>query len=347
MEELSQAVKEMAICLGAVAAGISTTETLHGGPPSADLSYVLPNAKSAISFALPLDHSQIEAFLKKEDRLAHQQDNVRATLLASGIALDIAGFLEQKGHRSVPVAANFVYRTDTKNGPADLKPPIAHRYLAVRSGIGHFGHSGNVIREKEGAAIILGSVVTEADLVPTDPLPKEANYCDSCRLCDASCASGFMDQAQDTTVTLGGVDFSYSKRRHHNRCDYVCGGFTGLHRSGKWSTWSPARFAIPENDNEFLPAIIQSIGYYMQRPRLEGGFYNFLLPGYRVPLTCGNCQFVCVADREERKRRHRMLVESGVVVQNPDGSLEAVSPDEARERIAAMSPETRAMYESA
>jgi len=32
-------------------------------------------------------------------------------------------------------------------------------------------------------------------------------------------------------------------------------------------------------------------------------------------------------------------------VQNPDGSREAVSPGEAIERIAAMSPEMRALYE--
>jgi hypothetical protein len=40
-----------------------------------------------------------------------------------------------------------------------------------------------------------------------------------------------------------------------------------------------------------------------------------------------------------------MLVESGVVVQNPDGTLEAVSPEEAKKRIAAMDPATRALYE--
>ena len=40
-----------------------------------------------------------------------------------------------------------------------------------------------------------------------------------------------------------------------------------------------------------------------------------------------------------------MLVESGVIVQNPDGSMEAVAPQEAEERIARMDTETRALYE--
>ena len=50
-------------------------------------------------------------------------------------------------------------------------------------------------------------------------------------------------------------------------------------------------------------------------------------------------------DKDVRKRRYKMLVESGVIIQNPDGSREAVSPEEAQKKIAAMDPETRALYE--
>lgn len=345
MEELSSIVKDFAIRAGASAVGIATKETLEGGPPSTDLSYVLPGAKSAICFLLPLDQNLIEPFLKKEDHFSHQQDNVRTNILSSGIAMELASFLNQIGYPSVPQVANAVYRKDTQNGPGDELPPISHRYLAVRSGIGHFGLSGNVITKKEGASIILGSVVTEAELIPTDPLPEQDNYCDSCRFCMASCASGLMNEDENTTVALGGADFSYSKRRHHNRCDYVCGGFTGLHRSGKWSTWSPARFPIPENDDEFLPALANSIEHFLKRPSFKGGFYHFLVPGYKLEFTCGNCQHVCHPDKEVRKKRHNMLVESGVVIQNEDGSREAVSPDEAKKRLAAMSPDVRAIYE--
>lgn len=95
---------------------------------------------------------------------------------------------------------------------------------------------------------------------------------------------------------------SYSKRRHHNRCDYVCGGFTGLHRSARWSTWSPGRFPVPEADEEFLPAIIHAAGPYKKRPREAGGFYHFLMPGNRIAFTCCNCMLICHPDREVRKK---------------------------------------------
>jgi hypothetical protein len=41
-----------------------------------------------------------------------------------------------------------------------------------------------------------------------------------------------------------------------------------------------------------------------------------------------------------------MLTESGVVIQEPDGTLKAVSPEEAKKYIESMPPERRKLYES-
>jgi hypothetical protein len=40
-----------------------------------------------------------------------------------------------------------------------------------------------------------------------------------------------------------------------------------------------------------------------------------------------------------------MLKESGVVVQNEDGSFESVSPETAKQKMQGLSPERRAFYE--
>lgn len=246
MERLSETVKDFALGGGAVAVGIVTTEMLKGGPPSAEFSHVLPGARSAIVFALPFDQDVLESFLKKEDMGGLNVNNRRVNTMASGISLELSSYLNMKGFDSVPVAANGVYRKDVPGGAYSEVPPLSHRYLAVRSGVGHFGFSGNIITAENGAAVILGSVVTQAELMPTEPLPAAENYCDECKLCLSSCASGLMSKKEKATVTLGGMEFSYSKRLSYSRCDYVCGGFAGLHPSGKWSTWSPARFPIPK-----------------------------------------------------------------------------------------------------
>ncbi len=346
MGDLSQTIIDFILCEGdACAAGIATLETLAGGPPSADITSVLPEAKSAISFAVALHQDTIPPFLSKKDRRSYQHDHIHAHVVASGAALQLAKYLEQRGYPSVPLAANNVYRTeDSPGGAFDLLPDISLRYLAVASGVASFGLSGNVLRKKEGAAIVLGGVVTSAELEPTDPLPAEENYCDGCRLCIASCASGMMHPEEETHVTLGANEHLYSKRRSYHRCEYVCGGFTGLHPSGKWSTWSPGRFPIPETDEEFMGALAKGVDAYRRRPSIDGGFYTHLLDK-RISLTCGNCQIVCVADKEERKRRYKMLTTSGCVVQNPDGSLGVMSAEDARERVASMNDETKALYE--
>lgn len=345
-DKLSRFVMDYVRKDGACAAGIATVETLRGGPPSADLSYILPGAKSAVCFALPLDQALIEPYLAKKDRLSHERDNFRTNNQAGGIALGLAKNLSQKGFPSVPVAPNEVYRADAGRGAIDMHPDVSLRYLAVRSGVGAFGLSGNVLHPDRGAAMILGAVVTTLDLEPTEPLPPEKNYCDRCRLCQALCASGMMDPEEETAVTLGGQTFTYAKRRNYLRCEYVCGGFTGLHPSGKWSTWSPGRLPVPARDDDYLAAIVTAMKKYGRWPKMEGGHYHLLM---RDPLylTCGHCQIACHPDKKVRKHRHRLVVESGCVVQHPDGSLEALAPERAREKVAQLPPEVRALYEDA
>jgi hypothetical protein len=155
-----------------------------------------------------------------------------------------------------------------------------------------------------------------------------------------------MHRKERATVTIGGVDFTYSKRRSYHRCDLVCGGFTGLARNGKWSTWSPGRFPIPRKEEEFLPALVKALGDSAPRPDMGGGFHHPAMPNHRkINMTCGNCQLVCHPDRAERERRYKLLTENGVVIQHQDGSLEAVSPEVAEKHLAEMSPEERAYYE--
>jgi epoxyqueuosine reductase QueG len=331
---------------GAVAVGVSTRETLAGGPPSTDLDYVLPGAKSAISFAVPFDEEKIERYLAKLDHAGHQSDNFGTNVVVTRMAYHLASYLEEKGHPSQGTAANAVYRKDQPGGILDFKPDISHRYLAVRSGIGWFGLSGNVITKTHGAGVILGTTVTTAELEPTEPLPPEDSYCNQCKLCFASCTSGLMDKKELTTVRIGELDFSYSKRKTYRRCDLVCGGFTGLAKNGKWSTWSPGRFPIPEKDEDFTPALREALAASAPRPEVAGGFQHPALPkGRKINMTCGNCQLICHPEEGERKRRYKLLTESGVVVQDPDGTLRAVSPAIAEKHLSEMPEAQRAMYQ--
>jgi epoxyqueuosine reductase QueG len=343
MAALTEQVKELVRSYGGARMGIATLETLAGGPPSTDLTYILPEAKSALTFALPLNPKYIRIFLAKEERLSHERDNLQVNILATGLAAHIAKHLEQRGFPSRGVVSNEAYRDEKPWGRIGMNPDLSHRYLAVRSGVGWFGFSGNVITPEYGAAVILGTCVTAAELEPTVPLPAEENYCDGCRLCLASCCSGLMDPGKRSTVAMGGWEFTYAKRKSYLRCEFVCGGMTGLHPSGKWSTWSPGRFSIPEDDGAFRDAMIRGIKAYDRRPRMEGGFPHLLMRS-NLYLTCGNCQLLCRPTLAERKENFRILTSSGVVVQKSDGALQKVTPAEAESYLSGIDEERRSLY---
>lgn len=64
--KFEEPIREFLAERGALRVGFCTRETLAGGPPSADLTYVLPSARSAVTFALPLDRDIMRQCLAKK-----------------------------------------------------------------------------------------------------------------------------------------------------------------------------------------------------------------------------------------------------------------------------------------
>ena len=64
MHSLEMSMKSLAMSLGANLAGITTTEALSDGTPSADPRYLLASANSVISFALSLDRNTVQDFIR-------------------------------------------------------------------------------------------------------------------------------------------------------------------------------------------------------------------------------------------------------------------------------------------
>ena len=141
---LEKEIVELLKGLGAVSVGFANLETLAGSPPSADLKYLLPEARSAVSFALPLNRELLRGFLAKKDQLAHEADFVTTTHRSGEISAKVKSFLETKGYQSASTERSGVYGRELPNWQKDVHPDISHRYIAVRSGVGSFGWSGNV-----------------------------------------------------------------------------------------------------------------------------------------------------------------------------------------------------------
>jgi epoxyqueuosine reductase len=65
------------------------------------------------------------------------------------------------------------------------------REAAARSGVGFYGKNTMLITRRFGSWVVLGTVVTTADVEPTPPLNLD---CGSCTLCIDACPTGALDQ---------------------------------------------------------------------------------------------------------------------------------------------------------
>ena len=65
------------------------------------------------------------------------------------------------------------------------------REAAVRSGVGFYGKNTMVITRRHGSWVVLGTVVTTAELEPTSPLDPG---CGSCTRCVDACPTGALDE---------------------------------------------------------------------------------------------------------------------------------------------------------
>lgn len=349
IDEHTALVLNMAKTLGASSVGITTADTLGTDDPTASYEYVLPGARSAITFAVPFGGDDlndiIDRSLSKLDHKTMETMKVRATTLANGIAFEMAGLLNQIGCEAVPVHANYVYRPDKP--PEDRVPPLSHKILALRSGVGFTGFSSMMLTKEHGACIALASVVTKAELRPTPPLPAEDNYCDQCKLCSAACLSGYISN-DAVSGSIGNAPYTISKKGDPMRCVFVCGGGTGKTHKAEWTTWAPAEFDVPDDDKEMhakfkakvQPALIrraEEVGF-------EGGFCHPFYPGYLSEYTCSICQYICHPDKKVRAHRFKLLRNSGVSVPSEKGGYKAVSAEEAKEIFARMPDNTRKMY---
>jgi epoxyqueuosine reductase len=65
------------------------------------------------------------------------------------------------------------------------------REAAARSGVGFYGKNTLLITKRYGSWVVLGTLVTQAELEPTPPLDLD---CGSCTLCIEACPTGALDE---------------------------------------------------------------------------------------------------------------------------------------------------------
>lgn len=336
--ELTRAVRKIAFDLGVADVGVAGLDNL-AGPPEADPKPLLPGAAAVVSFLVVEPEDAIMNYLSKKDPEPYRDHFYENLQLVGRAGLAVVEALRSRGYQALPLSPNGVY-AEGSNVVQGLKPLFSHRYAAVAAGLGAIGLSGNVVTPEYGARVCLGSVICDAPLVPD--LPLDENPCDECRTCLGSCPVGFMSTTDTVTFTMGGREITHAKKGLHARCGISCGGFAGLSRDGKWSTWAPSDHPVPEDDDEMVRLLRDLAAAYFQKRSEHPELPNFVrlsqpVPGYpedaqgvlargrfNTTTTCGNCAIVCLEDRKKRAAALKALRKSGFAVEDDAGNIRAV-----------------------
>ncbi|MEE9913686.1 MAG: hypothetical protein K4571_18405 [Deltaproteobacteria bacterium] len=237
MPRLEEQIKDFARKAGARGVGIAGPERLSG-PPSIDPSYTMRGARSVVSLVLPMNVPAIYSFLGKKSSGPHNIDQARMNQQIHRIAKETADFLVSLGHRARAVPANNTYRRALD--PFCTRPSFSHRFGAVVSGLGTFGLSGNVVTSEFGAAVYLGSLVTNAVLKSDPALPPRQTMderCRTCKLCDKSCTLRMFEDNEEEYLLLNGELHARGKRNNVDFCNLSCFGLHAVSRDKKWSNW--------------------------------------------------------------------------------------------------------------
>src|SRR6059058_4345257 len=173
-----------------------------------DLEAALPGVKVLISFVSRMNRENIRTPRRSVANLEfhHTGDH------SDEVSRTIAAKLEAIGVRAITPAMGFPMDMDTF--PQKIWV-VSHKPVAVAAGLGKMGIHRNVIHPKFGNFILLGTVLTEAE-VSEHQLPLDYNPCLECKLCVAACPVG--------AIGADGA-FNFSACYTHNYREFM-GGFS-------------------------------------------------------------------------------------------------------------------------
>lgn len=318
-------IKQLAISEGATLCGIASTARLKSGPPSADPTYVMGDAKSVVSYAIAFDYGILAQFMAKEafDPFVKHKKDLETLLYTVGDTL--AAHLKEQGHKAHVVSINSVYRPEPGvPDPSEARamiPDFSLRYGAIAAGLGRTGWSGNIMTKDFGAAVVLGAVITDAAL-EEDPLLEE-NPCDRCMACVRVCPADMIKRQESVTLEMFGLKDEIAAKRTNNACYMSCTDYHGLAPDGKWSNWSPYRQdgGLPEDDAVLDKACNSCRKVDPNNEKFFGKPYREFItdPEEKLHSPCGFCSYICAGTAPQRHGTRVRIQRSGITVLRPTG----------------------------
>lgn len=175
-----------------------------------DILAVFPRAKTLISIVCKMNREPIRSPARSIANIEfhHTGDHVNE------VGRKIVAELEKLGFGGINPAMGFPMEMTEDRWP-DKPWVVSHKPVAEAAGLGVMGIHRNVIHPKFGNFILLGTVITDAE-VSEYARPLDYNPCLECKLCVAACPVGAV-----------GADghFAFSNCYTHNYREFM-GGFS-------------------------------------------------------------------------------------------------------------------------
>ncbi|MBI4854943.1 MAG: 2Fe-2S iron-sulfur cluster binding domain-containing protein [Acidobacteria bacterium] len=173
-----------------------------------DIFKAFPHTKTLISFVVRMNREAIRTTARSisNTEFHHSGEEVNE------IARSVVQTLEERGIRAMNPAMGFPMEMAQFPGKVWI---VSHKPVAVAAGLGMMGIHRNVIHEKFGNFILLGTILVDAE-VSESSQPINYNPCLECKLCVAACPVGAISSEGD---------FNFSACYTHNYREFM-GGFT-------------------------------------------------------------------------------------------------------------------------
>jgi epoxyqueuosine reductase len=191
-------VKGKARELGADLVGIASGAVLDRNPPDPERpqtpTAVTPeDSRSVIVLARRLLHGL--GRLKGHDDRHKQYSTELIIAELEEIELKLVYFLEEHGHAALTVPPVHTDPRHYDRG-GDTRGPLSLPHAAVEAGLGTLGLNLMLLTREYGPRILLGAVLTSAELEPDEPLREPLCLGESCGRCLLACPGDAIRQWQ-------------------------------------------------------------------------------------------------------------------------------------------------------
>lgn len=204
MDKLTKEVSTWLKKNGASLVGVASVERFEGAPKGHHPLDFVPKAKSVVTFGVALLHQALyweEHMLESEIVLPERRKDILQNYfytevgynmvndLLNRLALGLSNLLESKGYFSIffPATYDHEYWESIASGIPSKWGLLSQRHAAVRAGLGEFGLNNVVVTPEYGPRIRFNSVITEAELTPSELVQKKVCLGEKCSICVKKC----------------------------------------------------------------------------------------------------------------------------------------------------------------